>query len=252
MNAQSLACSASSSRTAPVPPRAPRAQHPSSAARAANAISATGRPGPGREVPVRGPSCSPAIPRARAPAAAVRARPRGSLRASASSRRTSSRPWRGALLHDAPAASRPPHTTSARAARCRARRRPAGLRRRHRARRPRCSRVIVRATKSAACVARRAPAPRRVVVGAAGVVPRVVLVDGVVVVVAVGARRRVAAVAPDERHRAAVDRHEHAPPTRSASGRRCSSAPEAEAVGQLDAHRAARRRPRSARSSHGA
>src|SRR6202021_4005437 len=45
------------------------------------------------------------------------------------------------------------------------------------------------------------------VVGLAVVAPGGVVVDGVVVIVAVDAGRRIALITPDERHRRAVDRH---------------------------------------------
>ena len=46
------------------------------------------------------------------------------------------------------------------------------------------------------------------VVGAAAVVPGVVMVNGVMVIVAVDGARGIALVTPDERHRGTIDRDE--------------------------------------------
>ena len=153
MNAQSLACSASSSRTAAGARRArPRPAPRSSAARAANASSATA--GPTRSTGRRPcPSCSP--PRSLA------AIPLHSRRCTTASSRTGSlaaparRPGARARGPGAstpprpPRARRYPHTTSGRAARCPARTPPA---RRRADRRRRVAQARgVRATKSAAC-----------------------------------------------------------------------------------------------------
>src|ERR1700689_4099427 len=74
------------------------------------------------------------------------------------------------------------------------------------------------------------------IIGVAIVVPGVVVVDGVVVIVAVGARCRVAAGAPYQRDRGAVDRYEHHS-TVADDWLQVLDGAEAEAVGQLDANR---------------
>ena len=258
MNGQSLACSASSSRTAAVPAR-PAAATTSSSARARGERHVGDRGArPRREVAARCPSCTaarrsprpPARPRSPAPARRGRARRRGAP-ARGPGARTPPPP---------PPATRAPRTTSGRAARCRARRPPA--RPRPRPLSPSApasrSRAIVRATKSAGVLARERER-RLVVVGLAGVVPRVVVVDGVVVVVAVGARGGVAAVAPDERDRRAVDRHEpHARlggdraqvlgRARARSGRSARRTPRARRRPRAPARATARTRTRAARS----
>ena len=172
------------------------------------------RPRPGRQI-----AASPqllGLPRStpRAPTAPARAR------SSASSSRTSCRPWRRTPRRP-PRARRRPHTTSARAAPCRARRPPA-----RRPGRPLAVLAQARARPSdevGGVLARAARAPprgrrrrRRCSTGCGG-----------------GScgggsrgrrRRRDSPVAPHQRHRRAVDRHEH-DARRRRSGRRCSRAP---------------------------
>ena len=67
------------------------------------------------------------------------------------------------------------------------------------------------------------------------VAPRIVVVNRVVVVIAVGTARRVAGVAPHQRDGRAVDRDEHDSRV-AGKGSQVLARAEAEAVGQLDAH----------------
>ena len=229
MKGQSLACSASSSRTAAGPAAGPAATTSSSAARVANASSATCGPDQVDR--------SPSLPQLLA-ASAFRSssisrapqRPAGSRRSSASSSRTSSRPCREhssttASSHAIPSYHQCPSSSVSSAQTARP---PPG--------RPAPSRL--QALAGAGDEVRGVlPGEREralVVVGLAVVAPRRVVVDGVVVVVAVDAGGRVAVVAPDERHRRAVDRHERHALLADERAQVLARA-EPEAVGQLDA-----------------
>ena len=204
MKAQSLDWSASSSRAArssAAPRRASRAAAAtvrSSASRAREGELGHRRRVPGREVLV----AAPARGRERA------LRPGSPARGP---RRRSPARARAAAPPRAPRRATPaPRTTSARAARCRARSTAARRRSSTRGGRARRSRARARA---------RGPAPPAVV-GAAAVVPRLEVVEGAAVVVAVGAVSRVAArVVPHQLHRRPVDRHRHrarlVPPARA-------------------------------------
>ena len=209
--AQSLDCSASSSRSA------------DGGRRGAGARAARARPpAPRRRAPRRrgadqvdrSPAAAPAgglplVPPA--PPAAARGAPSAGGVVEAHQLQALG----GGLLDHGRAATPPPRTTSARAARCRARtppgRRPAAgpappraaPRRRSRTRGHEVGRV--RAGEGQRGV---------VLVGPAGVVPGVVVEGGEAVVVAVGAPGRVALLAPHQRDRGPVDRHEHAPRAR--------------------------------------
>ena len=72
------------------------------------------------------------------------------------------------------------------------------------------------------------------VISAAVVGPRVVVVHRVVVVVAVAARRRVPRRAPHQRHGLAVDRHEHDPAGANVRAQ-VPGGPEPECARELDA-----------------
>ena len=223
MNAQSLAWRASSSRAARSSaargsaPAAAAATVRSSAARAAKASSATaGASQVERSFPL------PQVEAASAPldrlhqldALRDRDEPQPAARAPRRARR---------------AATPAPRTTSGRAARCRARSRAA---RRRASVEPRA-----RALDEVARVLARERERGRVVVGAAAVGPRLEVVDGAAVVVAVGAVGGVAGrVVPDELDRRPVDRHGH----RAGIGARGPQVVEA-------GHRASGRRRRRAR-----
>ncbi len=109
MNAQSLDCSASSSRSAVRPARGPAAHHFELGAAQREGELGDGRPRPGRQVAVGTPRASDVPVEARILGRARGSRRHslagtGSRRSSASSRRTSSRPWR---VHSSTTASKP-------------------------------------------------------------------------------------------------------------------------------------------------
>ena len=216
--AQSLLCSASSSRTARSPTPRPAASTSSSARARGPGQVGHPRARPRREVARRAPGRHAlAGRRRRAPDRSRPARRRGA---------TSSSPLRARLRHHERQPLRPLVPPDARAARCPARRRTARRRR---------TRAATRATKSRRVARRLLGRARRVVDGAV-VGPRVVVARGAVVVVAVGGVRRIAARRPHEVDRRAIDGHEQRP---GLGGQRAQVArvARAEDVGEVDARR---------------